>query len=130
MRHLLVLFAIFTLSTGAWADPTALPFPVSVGGQQAAMTEQSTNIAYIANPVSSGAAMAVKDVKGQIIVNIFPGDDKGNAKPGAQPFILLFDAGSTKNLSDNMQGKSLPAGWYLANVVGGGNTSRIAFQVK
>lgn len=128
MRYLIALLTFFCLTATCWAD--VLPFPVSIGGNQAAMTEDSSIVAYIGAPVAAGANLAVKEVTGQIIVNIFPSDAKGNVDSSAQAVILLFDAGSSKSMSANMQGKTLAPGWYLANVVGGGNTSRICFQIK
>lgn len=129
MRYLFAIFALLAVTVTASAD-TVLPFPVTVGGQSAAMTEKSSVVSYIANPVSANAVMAVKDVTGQIIVNIFPADENGDVATGTQPMILLFDASSTKAISANMGGTTPKPGWYMANVVGGGNTSRVAFQVK
>ncbi|MFA5506985.1 MAG: hypothetical protein WC314_05235 [Vulcanimicrobiota bacterium] len=130
MRFFLILVSLLALTFPALANPDVLPFPVKLGDQSAAMTESSIIYAVVAKPVAAGTAMSVKEVEGQIIVNVFPADDKGTVQNGVQPFIMLFDASTSKSLSDNMQGKQLPGGWYLANVVGGGKTSRILFQVK
>lgn len=129
MRYILAFLTLIALSAPTLAQDV-LPFPVTLGDQSAAMTDQSTVVSYIANPVSADAVMAVKNVEGQIIVNIFPADEKGDVASGAQPMILLFDASGSKAISANMQGKKPAAGWYMANVVGGGKTSRICFQVK
>lgn len=130
MRYLIALFALLAVTATASAQDV-LPFPVSVGGQSAAMTDRSTTVSFIAQPVAANAAMAVKNVEGQIIVNIFPSDELGNPKNAAgQPMILLFDAKESKAISANMQNQKPAAGWYLANVVGGGKTSRVVFQVK
>ena len=130
MRTLLTLFAVLSLCLVSLAENTNLPFGVSLGGQQAVETETSDVYAIVENPVAAGAQLAVKGVQGQIIVNIFPSNDKGEATQGAQPLILLFDAGESKSISDNMQGSKVTPGWYLTNVVGGGKTSRVLFQVK
>lgn len=130
MRNLLAVFVLFTL-TAVVSAQDVLPFPVTLGGQSAAMTERSQTVSFIAQPVAASAAMGVKNVEGQVIVNIFPSDELGNPKQaGAQPMILLFDAGQTKSIAENMQNQKPAPGWYLANVVGGGNTSRVVFQVK
>lgn len=130
MKNLIALFALLAM-TAVVSAQDVLPFPVSVGGQSAAMTDRSTTVAFIAQPVAATAAMGVKSVEGQVIVNIFPSDELGNPKQAAaQPMVLLFEAGQTKPISDNMQKQKPAPGWYLANVVAGGNTSRVVFQVK
>lgn len=107
------------------------PFPVTLGGQQAAKVEGDGNFAHFPGPVSAGAVMGVKGQSGQVIVNIFPSDDKGTVAQGVQPAVLIFDAGQTKSIDDNISGKKHGAGWYAANVVcGAAGTSRILFQVK
>lgn len=130
MRSLLTILALLVLSVPALGNPDYLPFPVTVGDMPAVETESSDNHAVIETAVAASAPMAVEDVEGQIIVNIFPCDESGNVKNGVQPFILLFDASTSKSVSDNMQAKQLESGWHLANVVGGGKTSRVLFQVK
>ena len=130
MRQLLTaLITLFLLALPAAAQE-ALPFPVTVGGQNAVMTDKSSVISFIEQPVSSSAVLAVKNVEGQIIVNIFPSDEKGEVANGVQPMILLFDASTGKAISDNIGGTTPKAGWYATNVVGGGKTSRVCFQVK
>ena len=131
MRYFFVLLTALCLAAPSLAAPADfLPFGVTIGGQAAVATEASGTHAFVETPVASGAVMGVKDVTGQVIVNIFPTDENGTAQQGAQPYILLFDASETKSISANMQGTQVPAGWYLANVVGGGKTSRVIFQVK
>lgn len=129
MRSLIVLVCVLFLTCGALAQDI-LPFGVTVGGQAAAKVEGDSNFAHLPGPVSAGAALGVKEVTGQVIVNIFPSDNKGVVAQGAQPAILLFDAKETKSIDANMANQKLPSGWYAANVVAGGNTSRVLFQVK
>lgn len=129
MRYLLALFAVLTVTATCTAQDV-LPFGVTIGGEKAAMTERSTIWAALQNPVAANAAMSVEGVEGQIIVNIFPANENGEATQGAQPLILLFDASGSKTLGENMQGTAVAPGWYLTNVVGGGQTSRVVFQVK
>lgn len=130
MKYLLTLITLLALAGTSYAQDNVLPFGVNLGDQAAAMTEDSSIVSKIANPVAAGAVMSVKDVTGQIIVNIFPANDKGEVASGAQAMILLFDASASKAISANMQGQTPKAGWYVANVVGGGKTSRVLFQVK
>jgi hypothetical protein len=107
-----------------------LPFGVTLNGQAAERVEGDGNWAHFKTPVAGGAKMGVVGQSGQVIVNIFPSDNKGAVPNGAQPAILLFDAGQTKSIDDNMSGKKHTAGWYAANVVCGASTSRILFEVK
>lgn len=129
MKYLLTLLTLLALAGTSFAQDV-LPFGVSLDKQAAAMTEDSTIVAKLPGPVSAKAVMAVKDVTGQIIVNIFPSDDKGEVASGAQALILLFDASTTKAINANMQGQTPKSGWYVANVVGDGKTARVHFQVK
>ena len=129
-KIILTILSVLLFCQPTLAAPDALPFGVSIGGQQAAMTEASSNHARLAKPVAADAVMKVSDVKGQIIVNIFHSTENGDPTDDKQPRILLFDAAGSKSMGDNMQGKALTPGWYLTNVVGGGGTSRVVFQVK
>jgi hypothetical protein len=129
MKSLRMLLLALLLATPSLAQDI-LPFGVTLGGQAAAKVDGDANWAHFAGPVSAGAAMAVKGVTGQVIVNIFPSDDKGHSPTGTQPAILLFDAGASKSIDDNMSGKKHASGWYAANIVAGGGTSRVLFQIK
>ncbi len=129
MKTLLTLFTVLLLSSTSFAQDV-LPFGVKIGDHNAAMTEDTSLFAKLAGPVSNNAAMSVKDVEGQIIVNIFPSDENGEVQNGVQPMILLFQASESKAINTNMQGTTPKSGWYAANVVGGGKTARILFQVK
>lgn len=130
MKTFLTIFAVLCLSLASSAESKNLPFGVNLGGQNAVETETSDSYAIIGNPVAAGAKLSVKGVQGQMIVNIFPSNDKGEANPGAQPMIILFDAGSSRSISENVQGTKVAPGWYLTNIVGDGKTSRVLFQVK
>lgn len=130
MKYLWVIFIIFCLGGPLSAQSEILPFGVQLDGQEAVMTDRSQTFSYIVNPVASNAVLAVKGVEGQIIVNIFPANEKGEVKSGVQPYILLFDANDSKAINQNMGGHKLTPGYYLTNVVGGGKTSRLLFQVK
>jgi hypothetical protein len=130
MKALRILLLAVLLAAPALAQDI-LPFGVTLGGQAAAKVEGDANFAHFLGPVASGAAMGVKGATGQVIVNIFPSDDKGVVGADVQPAILLFDAGQTKSINDNVSGKKHGAGWYAANVVcGAAGTSRVLFQVK
>jgi hypothetical protein len=103
---------------------------VTLNGQAAERVEGDGNFAHLKAPVAAGAKMAVQGQAGQVIVNIYPSDNKGTVANGVQPAILLFDAKQSKSIDDNMSGKKHGPGWYAANVVCGAGTSRVLFQVK
>ena len=69
MRSLLTILAVLVLSVPALSSPDYLPFPVSVGDKPAMETESSDNFAVVETAVAPSAAMAVKDVEGQIITD-------------------------------------------------------------
>jgi hypothetical protein len=129
MKTLMSLLILLLVSSAALAQDV-LPFGVTLGGQAAAKKDGDGNFAHFPAAVPAGAAMGVKGVSGQVIVNTFPSDDKGTVSNGAQPAILLFDAKESKSIDANMSSKKLPSGWYAANVVAGGNTSRVLFEIK
>lgn len=131
MRNLLTLLTVFALLGPAVAQDH-YPFPVKIGGQTAELVEGNVNHAKIANPVAANAPMAVTNVSGNVIVNIFSSDENGNVTAANQgkATVLMFDAGSSKGINDKLTGPDIKPGFYLANVVGGGKTSRVVFQVK
>jgi hypothetical protein len=124
-----LLFCLLLIAPAAAQD--CYPFPVTLNGQAAERVEGDTNFAHFKGPFAAAPTMAVQGQTGQVIVNIFPSDEKGNVTNGVQPAIVLFDAGQSKSIDDNMTGKKHGAGWYAANVVcGASGTSRILFQIK
>lgn len=130
MRYLTLLLALLALAGPVVAQADSYPFPVKIGEQTAETIEGVSTHAKVVKPVAAGDKMAVENVSGQIIVNIFPSDANGHVESSAQALILLFDASTSKGMGENMQGQALKPGFYLANVVGGGKTSRVVFQVK
>ncbi|MBF0118434.1 MAG: hypothetical protein HQK79_06325 [Desulfobacterales bacterium] len=109
-----------------------LPFGVKMDGQNAVVEKNDETFARIKNPVPANASMVFDvDVKdGQIIINIFKSDDKGNASQ-ENPAIIMGAKGSNKTaLNKTMDKRKLAPGTYLMNVVGSGETSRVMFTVK
>ncbi len=130
MKRLLILALLLATTLSVCAQHNFYPFEVTVGERTAAVQPDIDQHAVITEPISADAAMSVKGQTGQVIVNLFPTDANGEVEPGGQPLILLFDAGDSKSLSDNMQGQKPRAGYHLANVVAGGATSRVLLQVR
>lgn len=130
-RFLLLSAMLLSLSLTALADNDPLPFPVMIGGQTAHRVDGNLTHAIIDKPVTANAPMAVSGQSGQVIANIFVSNAQGQPQSGSsQPLILIFSAKENKPISDNMSHTAPKPGWYLANVVAGGATSRVVFQVK
>ncbi len=131
MRNLLTLLMVLTLAGTALAQDH-YPFPVKIGGQAAELVEGGVTHAKIMKPVAANAPMTVENVSGNIIVNIFASDENGNVTQENQgkATVLMFAADSSKGINDKLTGPDIKPGFYLANVVGGGKTSRVVFQVK
>lgn len=132
MKKLTTLVAIVAMLTGVAlaSGNNPLPFGVKIGGQSAQRSKGHATVAVIAKPVAPDARLSVQHVKGEVIVNLFPAKPDGTTRPGAKAMILLFKANSSKKLSENMQKKKPASGYYLANVMAGGKTSRVVFRIK
>lgn len=124
---LVVCVGLLVASVFAYQDPV-YPFKVKIGGREAVKKSSTATFAVIEEPVASDAEIEVA-AKGQVIVNAFPSDDKGNPTPGAAPAVLMFQA-PKGSLAKTMDGKKLAAKKYLANIVASGATSRVMFTVK
>ncbi len=125
----LSLLAICLMTLTAYAS--SLPFGVKVGGQDAVLKSKDAAYSTIAKPVAADAELVVDAKADMIIVNVFPCDEKGNVKTGAQPAIILIQGGNTAKLNSTMDKKPLKPGRYIMNVVvTAKGTSRVMFQVK
>ncbi len=112
------------------AANTALPFGVKLGGQQAA-AKGDASFATVEQAVDVDAELEVAvDKPEMVIVNVFPSDDKGNAKEGAAAIIILFQKTNKGKMDQTTDKKKIPAGTYLMNIVAGDKTARVVFKVK
>lgn len=135
LKRLVVALFILALIQPSLAQDnfTPLPFPVSLAGQSAHQAEGATTYAVIDNPVSSSAALSVKGVNGQIIVNLFRLKDKSNPNQSAgEVLILMFNGNESKPINDNLSKTTPQPGWYTANIVASeaNQTARVMFEVK
>jgi len=124
---LIAILPLLALSAFAGQDPI-YPFNVKLNGQTAVKKDNHAIFATIANPVPANASIEV-EADGQVIVNAFPCDAGGNPIQGQAPAILMFQAPKS-SLSSTIDGRALSSGKYLANVVAGGTTSRIVFDIE
>ena len=131
MRALKVLLTLLVLSLAAVAQ-SALPFSVTLNGQAAEKIESDPDYAHFKEAVAPGAKIAVVGPSGQmVIVNITSTDSKGNPSPNAEEIVLMFNAGESKSLDDNMTAQKLAPGWYTANVICSPTGAvPIMFQIK
>jgi len=126
----LTLTAIFSLAATllvAAPDPI-YPFKVKLGGQTAVKKSSDAIFATVKSPISADASIEV-EAQGQVIVNAFQCDKNGNAIQGKTPAILMFQAPKS-TLAQTLDGNKLQPGKYLANVVAGGTTSRVIFDIE
>jgi hypothetical protein len=109
---------------------TALPFGVKIGGQQVA-AKGDASFATVEQAVADNAALEVSvENPEMVIINVFPSDDKGNAKEGAAAIIIMFQKTNKGTIDQTIDKKKIPAGTYLMNIVAGDKTSRVVFKVK
>ncbi len=124
----LILTVFALISTAAFAEDPIYPFNVKLNGETAVKNEESDIFAAFSHPVPANAAIEV-EATGQVIVNAFPCDEKGNPIAGQAPAILMFQAPKS-SLAQTIDGKGLTPGKYLANVVAENKTSRIVFDIE
>ncbi|HCE43025.1 MAG TPA: hypothetical protein DET40_05720 [Lentisphaeria bacterium] len=109
---------------------TALPFGVKIGGQQAA-AKGDASFATVEQAVADNAELEVAvDKPEMVIINVFPSDEKGNAKEGAAAIIIMFQKTNKGTIDQTIDKKKIPAGTYLMNIVAGDKTSRLVFKIK
>ena len=64
-------------------------------------------------------------------VNIFAADERGNARPDAQPIVIMIQTGNKTTLDEAMNGSKLTPGRYVMNVVSPSKgTARVFFTVR
>lgn len=133
MRLMVSVFVVLVLVLPAVvlaAGADILPFPVTLGGQNAVIEKPDAVFAKIAQPVAASAELAVETNESMIIVNIFDCDAAGNAKQDAQPLILLMQGTKKSPINKTMDGKAPAPGHHVMNIVAGGATARVFFTVK
>lgn len=128
----LPLVAFLTLAAASVhaQESTALPFPVSLGGQ-AATCKAGEPFAKIANAVKNDAAIEI-DAKesGMIIINVNKVNESGEPVQGSQPAVILLQGTTKGALDGTMDQQKLAPGNYLFSVVADGNTASILFEVE
>ncbi len=128
---LLTAFALAPVIARA-DDPFTLPFPVSIGGQAAAIKGDAATatFALIEKPVAANAALEV-DVKADMIIcNIVAADEKGAPKEGASPAVLLIQGGNKTTLDKTMGDVKFAPGSYMIAVVAEGKTATVLFKIQ
>jgi hypothetical protein len=125
--------ALFVVSSfiAAGDEETALPFPVTLGGQKAVLEKPTDSHAKVAQPVASNAELVVDTKESMVIVNIFDCDAKGDvAQSGSEPLIILLQGTNKSPISKTIDGKVPKPGYHIMNIVAGGATARVFFTVK
>ncbi|MBE2180672.1 MAG: hypothetical protein IAE97_09400 [Chthoniobacterales bacterium] len=126
----LVAFLALAFVPARAQESTALPFPVSLGGQ-AATYKAGEPFAKIANAVKNDAAIEVgAKESGMIIINVHKVTGSGEPVQGSQPAVILLQGTTKGALDGTMDQQKLAPGNYLLSVVADGNTASILFEVE
>ncbi len=132
MKKLLAVLALLSIivpGTAAFADQDPLyPFKVTIAGKEAVKENPTAAFAVINEAVPADSEIQVA-ADGQVIINAVQCDAQGNPVPGALMSVIMFQA-PKGSLAKTMDGKKLQSGKYLMNVVAGGTTARVVFDVK
>ena len=128
---LFALLAVLSLGLGLSRaqEYSALPFPVSLGGQAAAY-KKGEPFAKVANAVKSDAAIEVTAQGNPIIINVNKVDATGQPAPGATPAVILLQGTNKGSLAGSMDKRKFDAGNYMLSVVAEGKTATILFKVE
>ncbi|EDY19451.1 hypothetical protein CfE428DRAFT_3136 [Chthoniobacter flavus Ellin428] len=127
--HALLSVLFLGLGISHAQDYSALPFPVSLGGQ-AAVYNKSEPFAKIANAVKNDAAIEISAQGNPIIINVNKVDDKGQAAPGASPAVIILQGTSKGSLAGTMDKQKLAPGNYMLSVIADGKTATILFKIE
>lgn len=127
----LTAFALSPAMTRA-EDYSPLPFPVSIGGQAAAIKGDAATATFasIDAPVAANAAVEVDLKADMIICNIVAADEKGTPKEGASPAVLLIQGGNKTTLDKTMGDVKLAPGSYMIAVVAEGKTATVLLKIQ
>lgn len=128
---LLALLSVLFLGLGLSRaqDYSALPFPVSLGGQAAAY-KKGEPFAKIANAVKNDAAIEVTATGNPIIINVNKTDANGQPAPGASPAVILLQGTTKGSLAGTMDKQKFAAGNYMLSVIADGKTATILFKIE
>ena len=127
---LLFVVAFLCFNAGYTQDYNPLPFVVTLGNQEAILSEDNVTVAVISDPVPNDAEIIVDNDSGMVIINVFPTDGEGNATPGTQPLVILIQDGNKTTLDKTVDNKTLESGNYVMNIVVSGKTARVLFTVE
>lgn len=125
----IAFWVLSTLLAAGEERPIFLPFDLTLGGQKAVMENGNALFAQIPDPVTADAPLVIEGQVPMLIVNAFPCEEDGTVKDAQAVGVIFAKDTAAVKLSDTMDKKPRPSGTYLANVVAGGETSRIVFRV-
>ncbi|MCH7224994.1 hypothetical protein [Haloferula sp. A504] len=128
MKKFLLCLALI-LPLAAEDRPLFLPFDLTLGGEKAVMENGNELFAQIDKPVKADAVLELEAQVPLLIVNAFPCKEDGTVLETQTAAVIVANNTKQVKLSDTMDKKKLEPGTYLANVVAGGKTSRIVFEV-
>ena len=122
---------LFALALSAFAEHPILPFPVTVGGQEAKAKSPTSIYAELEKEVAADAEVELKLEKPTMIfINVFPCDAKGATIPGGKTTVIVAQNTTKAKLDATIDKSTLKPGLYISNIVAAGKTSRVMFKVK
>ena len=130
MKMIPLMIALLGLDfVSAEERPLFLPFDLTLGDEKAVMKGDNDLFAEITKPVGADALLALDEVVSMLIVNVFPCAEDGTVEESQAAAVIFAKETKEVKLDATMDSKPLKPGTYLANVVAGGKTARIVFQV-
>jgi len=129
MKNLAMMFVVSIAIVGLSIRLVAeeLPFALTLGG---AKPVAGTSFATVPGTVADNAELVLDVDEPMVIINVFPCNEKGEAKEGASPAIIMIQGGKKITIDQTMDKKKLSVGNYIMNIVAGGKTARVMFSVK
>jgi hypothetical protein len=134
MNVFVILVSLFLSMKSFAAERAAIyPFDVTVAGETAVIegNAEAAIFAKLKKSVTKDAevTLGLKE-PGQIIVNVFPVDEKGVPKAGVAPKVIMVSEGTSFFLNKTMDESVLADGEYGMNIVSPLlGTSRVLFKV-
>ena len=124
-----VLAAAGILVCALVARAAELPFGVTIGGHAAKDEGRADSAAIVKEAVDAKAEIVIDAKADMIILNIFPANEDGSPKEGAQAAIIIMQGTNKAGLDQTMDKKPLAEGLYRMNAVAGGNTAIVIFRI-
>ena len=109
--------------------PRHYPFKVSIGEQEATISDPADLFAVIAKPVKASDLIKIEEKAEVILANASPCQADGTVLGGEAVVNLFVQNSDSLGLVATLKKEPLKPGTYLLNVVAHGKTARIVFSI-